>query len=289
MVARMKKKEQVDYIFFVYVSKGRKKITFQREEVAGIFVLKIQFYERKESIEKKRTKEELDLSDKIYKRIRRTIEKYQTQGCVLGADVYMANMLKMTELGFQARKQELLRQKEYIFERLRVERKEGRSSMLLVLDSKKWDSKEILSLLLTAKDYYEELYVVPEESNLTEINRIVEFLYEEWGIVLHIQSQKIVEKILNYDFVVFLLEKWNKRITGMYGFQNAYVVMDEEEEMTRNGVKTLKTNGGNLYSGLFYEKQCIPIPYQRAVDIFYQNPALYSQFDVSCVDICRLE
>ena len=37
----MREKERVDYIYFACAGNGRRKVTFQREEVAGIFVLKL--------------------------------------------------------------------------------------------------------------------------------------------------------------------------------------------------------------------------------------------------------
>lgn len=283
---KMREKERVDYIYFTYEGKGRKKVTFQREEIAGIFVLKISIFEWKR---KKGEEKESDFPDKIYKKIKRIIGKFQTEDCVLGADAYMAEKLNITELGFRARKQEMLQRKEYIFKELKVERKEGKNSILIAPDSESWDAKEILSLLLTAKDEYEELYVVSGEARLTELNRIAEFLYEEWGIVLHIQSQEMKSKIREYDFILFLLEKWDEQIIKKYEFKNAYVVMDEEEELVRYKEKSGKKQCGSLYAGLFYEKQHIPVPYQLAVDILYQNSALYDKLAVSCVDICRLE
>lgn len=290
----MREKERVDYIYFACAGNGRRKVTFQREEVAGIFVLKINYYERKKrkaggKREKKLLKEESDLPQKIYKKMQRIIKKYQTDGCVLGADTYMADKLKMSELGFQARKQEMFQQKEYIFEHLKVAKKEGRSSMILVFDSKRWAGEEILSLLLTVKDYYEELHIVSAGETLAELNRIAEILYAEWGIVLHIQPQEGTGGIREYDFILFLLEKWDEKIIKKYEFRNAYIILDVEEKMIRNRVKTDKITYGYLYAGLFYEKQQIPICYQMAVDVLYQNSTLYDKLAVSCVDICCLE
>lgn len=287
----MREKERVDYIYFACAGNGRRKVTFQREEVAGIFVLKINFQERKKRTEKKERKsiEKSDLPDKIYKKMRRIIGKYQTDGCVLGADDDMAEKLEMTEMRFQARKLETLQQREYIFKQLKVERKEGRSSMLLVLDSEMWDFKDVLSILLTAKDYYEEINVVSQSGTLTEVNRIAEYLYAEWGVVLHIQSQEMVEKIQDYDFILFLLKRWDKGMIRKYGFANAYVVLEVERGIRREEMGTSTANGGCLYTGLLYEKQHMPIPYQMAVDVLYQNSTLYTKLAVSCVDICCLE
>lgn len=284
----MKEKEKVDYIYFSCVKKARRKVDFQREESAGIFVLKINYY-KKEKKGRNLITEESNLPDKICKKIRRIVRKYQADGCVLGADDYMGDKLKISELGFEARKHEMLQQKEYIFKKLKVEKREGRRSVALILDSKNWDGQEILSLLLTMKDYYEELYVVSGQENLTELNRIAEFLYIEWGIVLHIQLKESFEEIRGYDFILFLLKKWDNQIINKYKFRGAYIVMDVEEKILRKRVITNKAEDGYLYAGLFYEKQHLPVSYQMAVDILYQNPVLYGKLAVSYVDICCLE
>lgn len=292
----MREKEKIDYIYFDYQESKRNGVLFQREELAGIAILKviIRIKKRKRKPKKecinseKSPQKEICLSDRMMKKIKKEIKRYQTEGCVLGADREIADQLELTDALFQARKLEMLQQRNFIFKQLRPENKEGRNRMLLILESRKWNLKEILSLLLTAKDYYEDIYVAYEE-DFFGIDRITEYLYEECGVVLHVQNKERTAKVQEYDFVLLLLEKWEDRLVRKYAFHRAYVVMEEERGMIRNAEKELKDKWGILYSGLVYKKQHEQLPYQMAVNIACQNMVLYAEFAVSFVAICRLE
>jgi len=292
----MREKEKIDYIHFDYQESRKNGVFFQREELAGIVILKviIRIKKGKQKPEQecinseKSLQKEICLSDRMLKKIKKEIKRYQTEGCVLGADEEIADQLELADALFEARKLEMLQQRSFIFKQLRQENKEGRNRMLLVMESRKWNPAEILSLLLTAKDYYEDIYVVYEQDYFG-IDRIAEYMYEEFGVVIHVQNKDSTDKIQEYDFVLFLLEKWEGRFVRKYAFRRAYVVMEEERGMIRKEEKKLKDNGGALYSGLAYKKQHKPLPYQMAVNIACQNKALYAEFAVSFVAICRLE
>ena len=284
----MREKGRIDYIYFRCREAGRKKIDFQEREMGGIWVLEITLCKRWKPKEKRKFEEGKDfLTEWALKKIKKNLRNYQTESTVFGADEKTAKLLDIEDLLFQARKMEMLQQRRYILRQLKAEGKEQRKSMLLVLDSKKWSSKDVLSILLTAKDYYEDIYVTFEEDTVG-ITRIAECLYEEWGLVLHVCSKEAEAKISEYDFVLFLLKEWKKQIVRKYVFFKAYIVMDTEEGIVRKVEEKCKDSCGGLYSGLLYERQHKPIPYQMAVNIAYQNPAFYTEFNVSFIAIYRV-
>lgn len=297
LAMKMREKEIVNYIYFSYSEAGKNKVIFRMEDMAEIPMLNICICKK----QRQRKKEgkckaaetaawgtEQYLSKSMVKKIKKEIKKYQTEGCVLGADEKLAGQIELTDVLFRARKQELLRQKEYIFAQLKFSKEGGRSSMLLVINSRKWDFKEIMLLLLTAKNYYEDIYVKLEEDSV-EIKQIADYLYEEWGVMLHIQSWEMMAEVKEYDFVLFLLREWKKDIVRKYVFCKAYIVMETEKGVVRNEEKVFRDNNRCLYSGLMYERENKHLPYQMAVNIACQNPALYKGFAVSFIAIYRLE
>lgn len=292
----MREKERIDYIYFNCREAKRERIDFREGDMAGISVVEVTLCKRLS--QKKKRKENGDdkgkidekkefMTKKILKKIEKKLRNYGIKGSVLGAEEKTAQQLNMEDLLFQARKMELMRQRKFIFEKLRVEEREGRSSMLLVLDSLKWNSQDVLSILLTAKDYYEDIYITVKQ-DFAGIGRIVDCLYEEWGVVLHVCLKEMEIQSLEYDFVLFLLETREKQIVKKYMFHKAYIVMDTEEGIIRKKEKRYNDTWGCLYSGLLYEKQHKQIPYQMAVNIAYQNPILYSEFHVSFIAIYRV-
>lgn len=254
---------------------------FQVKQESGIHVLQIGV--------------SLPLKEGKIKKIKRGLKKYQLNHNVIGADNEMAAQLEIEELLFQARKRELLQNKEKILCQMKnMGAQEGRNSVLFVLNSRKWSHKDILSMLLTAKDYYEDINIVLEWDYIG-IEQFVETMYEEWGVVLHVVQREEVF-MSKFNLVLFLLEKWEKQVIEQYEFRGAYMVLDMEDvrlkrkyteewgEKERGGLKKK-----SLYSGLAYEKEQKKIPYQMAVNIACQNPILYSEFSLSAVAIYRLE
>lgn len=281
-------RERIDYIYFHCRKAGKDKINFRKVEIEGIGVIEITLLKKETSGKKRKSDREKNFfTERVLRKMERKLEKYQIPNAVLGADEKTAKLLDIEDLLFQARKAELLHRKNYILRHLKTGGKEKRKSMLLVLESKKWNARDILSILSTAKDYYEDINVILEEDTVG-ISRIAECLYEEWGLVLHICSREAEIKISEYDFVLFLLRKWKRQTIRRYTFCKAYIVMDTEEGIVRKVEAECEDSCGSIYSGFQYEKQHKPIPYQMAVNISYQNPLLYTEFNVSFIAIYRV-
>lgn len=277
----MREKQRIDYIYFVKSLSKRGKVQFLMEQEAGITVLQVETAS--------------SLKEKTIKKMRRGFKKYQIDHVVAGADREMSKALELEELLFRGRKQELLENRRLLFQNMKTMRNPNeRSSVLFVLKSRKWSRKDILSLLITAKDYFEDLYIALEE-DFIETDQLEKILYEEWGIVLHILENGDMPKE-KQDFVLFLLEEWDMRMMMQYRFYNAYLVLENEGTQFRRSymeyLGTEKRTGEKrerLYAGFVYEKGGKRLPYQMSVNIFYQNPVLYQDFNISIVAIYGIE
>lgn len=277
----MREKQRIDYIYFVKSLSKRGKVQFLMEQEAGITVLQVETAS--------------SLKEKTIKKMRRGFKKYQIDHVVAGADREMSKALELEELLFRGRKQELLENRRLLFQNMKTMRNPNeRSSVLFVLKSRKWSRKDILSLLITAKDYFEDLYIALEE-DFIETDQLEKILYEEWGIVLHILENGDMPKE-KQDFVLFLLEEWDMRMMMQYRFYNAYLVLENEgTEFRRSYMEYLGTEKRTgekrerLYAGFVYEKGGKRLPYQMSVNIFYQNPVLYQDFNISIVAIYGIE
>lgn len=277
----MREKQRIDYIYFVKSLSKRGKVRFLMEQEAGITVLRVETAS--------------SLKEKTIKKMRRGLKKYQIDHVVAGADREMSKALELEELLFRGRKQELLENRRLLFQNMKTMRNPNeRSSVLFVLKSRRWSRKDILSLFITAKDYFEDLYIALEE-DFIETDQLEKILYEEWGIVLHILENGDMPKE-KQDFVLFLLEEWDMRMMMQYRFYNAYLVLENEGTQFRRSymeyLGTEKRTGEKrerLYAGFVYEKGGKRLPYQMSVNIFYQNPVLYQDFNISIVAIYGIE
>lgn len=277
----MREKQRIDYIYFVKSLSKRGKVQFLMEQEAGITVLQVETAS--------------SLKEKTIKKMRRGFKKYQIDHVVAGADREMSKALELEELLFRGRKQELLENRRLLFQNMKTMRNPNeRSSVLFVLKSRRWSRKDILSLFITAKDYFEDLYIALEE-DFIETDQLEKILYEEWGIVLHILENGDMPKE-KQDFVLFLLEEWDMRMMMQYRFYNAYLVLENEGTQFRRSymeyLGTEKRTGEKrerLYAGFVYEKGGKRLPYQMSVNIFYQNPVLYQDFNISIVAIYGIE
>lgn len=277
----MREKQRIDYIYFVKSLSKRGKVQFLMEQEAGITVLRVETAS--------------SLKEKTIKKMRRGLKKYQIDHVVAGADREMSKALELEELLFRGRKQELLENRRLLFQNMKTMRNPNeRSSVLFVLKSRRWSRKDILSLFITAKDYFEDLYIALEE-DFIETDQLEKILYEEWGIVLHILENGDMPKE-KQDFVLFLLEEWDMRMMMQYRFYNAYLVLENEGTQFRRSymeyLGTEKRTGEKrerLYAGFVYEKGGKRLPYQMSVNIFYQNPVLYQDFNISIVAIYGIE
>lgn len=277
-----KKCENPNYIYFARKQGRWNKIDLEEKNVAGIKVMELML------CEKKKTKAES--LEKTIKKIQRKMKKIDLQNCVIGATEEMAELLEMEDLLFQARKLEFLRYREVIFKKLKKEGNEGkRSSMLLMVNSSKWNTQDILTILVTAKDYYEDIMVVMKEEYF-DAEQLQNVMYEDWGVVLHF----IQEERKEADFGLILSAKGEENISDKYFVSVSYQIAEKESgKVKRRKLLRLtvekEPKDGSIYSGMVYEKQGIRIPYQMGVNIAAQNPALYDEFHISAVAIYEQE
>ena len=271
--------KQIDYIYICQKWGKWNRVTTLRETVAGISVLRLTVTEKKKRCRLSGASQELP--ERFWKKLKKIIKQYQTEHCVVGADFNMAEKLQMEDVLFFARKQELLEHRREVFGKKKQEITTDflRRSFLLVLDSERWSEQDILQLLLTAKDCYNDLNIVIKNNHIN-ISKLATILYDEWGIVLHVLPEKTAKKS-QMDYVLFLLGKWESNVYR-YSVKRGYVVCENEKGLVR-------TRGrGELSSGFVYECDGVELPYQMAVDIFYQNPELYDNFAITFIDISSL-
>lgn len=270
-----KEKKTIDYIFIRQKWGKRKQVKELYENVSGISVLKLTVTEKKRKDQRENSNK--NASEYLQAKLKKIAKRYQIEHCAVGADYAMAERLQMTRALFLARKHELLeRRQEVLGEDPGMTTASARRSFLLVLDSEGWSGQEVLQLFLTAKDYYNDLNIVVKRNDIN-LEQIREFLYDEWGIVLNVLSEHTAMKS-KMNYALFLLERWKDTIYG-YSINRGYVLLEHERGIIRTRRK------GDLNAGFVYECGGLEIPYQMAVDIFYQNPELYDKFTITFIDI----
>lgn len=284
----MRKKERVDYIYLCQSAGKRNCVEFVREDVAGIQVLKVRSIHKDVLNADKIRKEDKHKAvkrrhDFLTGRLEKGLRKYDVSSCVINADERMAKEFQLEQALFQARKKELLEHRRAIigkFASIREGKPGNRKQFLVVVDSGEWKQKDLLFLFLEAKNYFEDLCIVVKNDTV-QLERLVEILYEEWGIVLHKLSEgEAMARMMNCVF--FLLSQWTNKIRT-YGFYSGYVISEND-----TGIRRCE-GGGKLYSGLVYAIKGERIPYAMAVSIFHQNRELYEKFAITFVDIYHAE
>lgn len=294
----MKKKDKLDYIYFCAAEGRRRRLEMVCRELSGIRTLRVCITEKSSGSARNRRGKGVTPH---WKRIRRRLKGWKTEDCTVGADWRMAEWLQMKEELFLARKQELMQNRNELLERMggRTKEEMARKSFLLVLDSNGWSRQDLLLLLSSAKDYFADIYMVTGKSCVDE-EQMVESMYEEWGVVLHLLSEESARTEV-VDCAFFLLESWNDAVWE-YNCRFGYVVSECENGMNRcrnSGVGTIngRDNGkrsntlrcGRLYSGMVYKCRGEEIPYQMAVNLQYQNPEKYHKFSITSVAIYCVE
>lgn len=281
----MRVKEKVDYIYFCY-KKGRKnRVRLERDNIAQIQVLEVDVTVKGNQAESIRENDKA--SQRLIKKIKKGLNRYQTDNCVIGAQQAMARELQLERQLFQARKRELLENRKEIIaclhSRVAVQQNR-RKSFLFVLDSTEWTKKDFISILLEVKNYYEDISIVVKKNSIY-LERIVELLYEEWGVVLRVlsEAEALAE---NVDSALFLMDCWKEAIKR-YSCCSGYIVLEDDSGLFRRPAGNTKQT--KLYSGLVYMCHGKQLPYQMAVNIFDQNPELYRDFAITSVDIYSIE
>lgn len=317
----MKQKQIVDYLFFTMeAGEGkprtdqskwaklligetvvRSPIRLRERNVAGMRILEVQVDPGKKKEWKKPSATETAglsvYSRKILTRMKKKLRSYDVEQSVVGADCLMSEVLQLEDTLFQARKQELLKNIKRI---LQFGRSDGEnvehehSHMLLVLDSRNWSWQEIRAILLAAKDQYEEISVL-NRGGSSGIRALIDELYEECGVVLHVWSEQEMSAI-RPDFALLLLKDWEVDRWKEIPFRTAYAVADVEagkeirrcrERLSEKGRR--KERKHKIYAGFVYEMRGNMLPYQQGANIAIQNPGLYQEFEISIVAIYRLE
>lgn len=281
----MKVKEKIDYVYFCYRKDKKNRVRFVRGNVAQIQVLKVEVIVKGSKAEKIKGNEKA--GQRLINKIKKGLKRYQVDNCVVGAQQVMAQELQLENRLFQARKRELLENRKRIIAWLHSKtelQQKSRKTFLIVLNSTQWTKKDLISILLEVKNYYEDISILVKKNSIY-LERVVELLYEEWGVVLRVLSE---EEALaeNVDSTIFLMDCWQDCI-NRYSFQSGYVVLEDDSGLLRRSAANRKHE--KLYSGFVYMCDGKQLPYQMAVNIFYQNLKFYRVFAITSVDIYSVE
>ncbi|MBR1865612.1 MAG: hypothetical protein IJ801_03805 [Lachnospiraceae bacterium] len=288
--------KRVDYVFFTSGEGTRDQIVLSEKRIADMQALHITCRMKKRRKDQKRWILPKQQKKKMLTGLRHVLRHYDLSDSVIGADRRMAHDLQLEELLLQARKLELLQNRERILRQVGTGEQtvsKAHRHMLLVLDSEKWNRKELYTILLTAKDLYEEISLLCEKDS-NSIRSLATELYEECGLVLHIRTGG--EEGIRADFVLFLLRDWQLEQWNMVEFGTAYTVVDVEagpeirrcrERLMEHGIK--REGRHRIYAGLVYEQKGKQLPYQFGANLAWQKPSLYEEFEISIVAIYRME
>lgn len=271
-----KKKEQIE-LLRLKTGKEKGKWAVTREEEEGIRVLQV--------VVPRQALEDRKLND-TKKKILKYLKGYEMEQAAVVADPFAAACFELEDALFEARKQELLCHMDYIFEHM------PGNHIVLALGKNAaahFSRQELLSLLLEAKDRYREVSVFCGEKDKM-IMDLSEFLYEEWGVVVHLPQREELNMWFFNAGLVFAFREEASEFDGMH-FEKGYVLLDLFSEISGRCRRSAKTGSprGMLFSGLAYEKSGREIPYETAVNLAYQNPDLFQEFHISSVAICALE
>lgn len=211
------------------------------------------------------------------------LRRFETQNVVIGADAEAAKLLQMEDVLFAARQQELLQHQDYIVNRLMPvdqNSQKCRHRLLVILEDPHWGRKELLRCILGAKDRFEDIAVCVMAPDIG-IDRMIEDVYREWGIVIDILS---VEQIRQQYFhmVYFFVVRWRASIRSCCDYKAAYLVSYELSEMAVDALR----EESKVYKGLKYEIQGRGIHGDYGRNLAYQQPEEYQKKDVSVVAIC---
>lgn len=215
------------------------------------------------------------------------IGKYDFTNAVVWADNYMADYYEISDILFQARKQEFLDNIVFIteyFSRMNVNDSKGKAAV--VIDSDNWSTRELFLILTAVKNHYREINVIIRRNDDCGIERIREVMYDEWGVVLNVYGQG--ERLREVQsLVIFLVKDFDERVKNIVRWHTAYLVAEKENEMNKR-VQSKCRRDKAVYSGLVYKTNTIE-PYYLMVNMAWQKPLLFKNFNVSVVDIYAFE
>lgn len=284
-----KVKKPVDYLYLKRNTDKLKRICVKAHHVAGIKVLEVCCAISKErQNEKSRCK--TGKPGHWEKKLKRALRSYDVSSCAVNGDMDVLQALHIKNVGFLARKNELLLHGAYIFEHLASRKTpELREKLLVYLESENWKGQDVNDFLWIAKDFYEDIVLAGK--NVSVYEDVVKQLFEDCGLVISVTDLENAQT-KRYDGVLFLVEKWDFCYMKKICFRRAYVVAEYEDSsvfcrrMVRG--KTEK-DIPVCFSGLCYEWNGKKIPYQLVADLYYQNPVFCDKKGISFVAIYRLE
>lgn len=221
--------------------------------------------------------------DKQNEKIKKVMRKHYDDDVIWIVQEKLTKELELPNLSFDARKHELLANKQAVFRYLQTQTEpgRGRSTFMLVLDSLAWSENELTELIWEIKNYYADILMIVKKTNVNVV-RMAEFLYDECGLVIHIMSDvaAVEERV---DAALFLLEQWDDSVT-LYSFVSGYVVAEWEDGMPRqrkNFRKRSSVKRKELYAGFVYEKNKRQFPYEMAVALLNCHDKKGDQFQIS--------
>ncbi len=213
----------------------------------------------------------------------RKLGDYDLSEAVVIADNDTASVLGISDVFFRAVKYELTRNISFIMDKIK-QRFKGDESAALVISGSGWEIKELYLILTTVKNYYKKIDIITDNETMN-FNRLIEAVYDEWGLMLHRYSIKDYHGEKK-DFVLYLVRSWNDRLKRIVPFSIAYVV--EEKCSINKCLMREKRDMGmeEIYSGLSYRTESGEnVPF--GVHLAWQKPVIYEKFHVSVIDICE--
>ena len=223
----------------------------------------------------------------------RAIGKYDYTNAVVWADNHMADYFEISDVLFQARKQEFLDNIVFVIESFakkdfgnEKDQKTIGENATVIIDSINWGTRELFLILTAVKNYYREINIIIRGNGNYGIERIKEIMYDEWGVVLNVYGEGDELKKAQ-SVAIFLVKEFNESVKNAVQWHRAYLVSEREND---NNKRILRKNvkDKEVYSGLVYKTDKI-LPYYLMVNMAWQKPLLFKNFNVSIVDIYAFE
>lgn len=208
------------YIHFMKMTGRRNKIETEEKEIAGIKMVTVKLHENK-----RRKKQEV--KEKLLNKMQRKLRKYELQSGIVSMTSEMVQFLEIEEVLFELRKAAFLEDRDLIIRELKpTGNADNRSSMVLILESEAWSRREILMILITAKDYYREIYLMMKET-FFDAEQVQNIMYDEWGVMVSVVEKE--EEIKEAEFGLLLSKEWDESFCKKTSFTMTYQVEEIEK------------------------------------------------------------
>lgn len=282
-------KQKVHYLRVSMVRGKHRKIAIEEYRIDGFVAVEARCYETDEGMMSKERRE----GEKLLKRVRRKLSQYDFTECVYDLDDKLEKQLLTRRFIFEAKKRELLVARKEVVAHL-AERENNvvgadASTFLLVVNSESWNWKEIACLLEEAKDLFEYLHIYCEDPLVKK--RLVDFFYDEWGIVLHALKREQL-RCFEAEAAIFLLSELEPGILNGAVYHKGYVITDETFSCKMNRTEWGRGTGKDmrqLYGGLVYTLREKEMPYRIGACVSEQKRILCDAFRISFVAIYALK